>query len=178
MQTQQVSNTLQTRYAKSRQLVADGTRFLKDGHWWEVDDHISGKAGPYYRCHPVCNIESRFFQHAEVSEALNDEHRAVRMNVKSQSGPTKCGSVDRGSGRIADVIPISRGGVTLKSKSSVKKGCTGSPCKILAIGSRQDIQQTIQDLHNLGFAHPSDWSPLQKKPRSNEFMSIFTGHKF
>lgn len=158
--------------------VSDGTRFLKDGHWWEVDDHISGKEGPYYRCHPVCNIESRFFTHNEVSQAISQEKTVLPMGQKP-SGPQN--SVGRGSGRKGQLISLSQA----QARRSAQLQAAPAPaaqkvqpvCKLLAIGSRDSIQQTIQHLHSLGFAHVTDWSPVQRKPKSPEFMSIFTGHQ-
>jgi len=164
---------LKTKLASS-DFVGDGTRFLKDGHWWEVDDHITGKEGAYYRCHPVCNIESRFFTHAEVQHALSHEKTLLRMKARTASREQLSNSVGRGSGRIGQLIPISQ---AKRPPVAGKHASASEPtCKLLVIGSRNSIQNTIQSLHTLGFAHATDWSPIQRKPKSTEFMSIFTGH--
>ncbi|WP_204139699.1 hypothetical protein [Halomicronema sp. CCY15110] len=167
----------QTKSDHRQGLVADGTRFLKDGHWWEIDAHVSGKYGPYYRCHPVCNIESRFFAHHEISQALTEEKTMLASSMKPPSRDVPTCSGDRGSGRLGELVPISQAHVKLShtKRKTVKNG--NSECKLLAIGTPAGIKATIQNLHNLGFAHTTDWSSVQRKPRSDEFMSIFTGRK-
>jgi hypothetical protein len=49
--------------------------------------------------------------------------------------------------------------------------------RILAIGSREGITETIHTLHRLGFADAGAWSPLLPVPNSNDLMSILTRHR-
>lgn len=46
--------------------------------------------------------------------------------------------------------------------------------RILIIGSRQGVTNTIQTLHRLRFAEVREWSPLLPAPNSGEVMSILT----
>lgn len=46
--------------------------------------------------------------------------------------------------------------------------------RILVIGSRQGVTNTIQTLHRLRFAEVREWSPLLPAPNSGEVMSILT----
>lgn len=176
MLTQSTQSPRRLAKKSSLQVVSDGTRFMKDGHWWEVDAHITGREGAYYRCHPVCNIETRFFRDYEINQALDDERKTLSINHNpGHSRETVRGEIGRGSGRIGQVIPMSHAKNRPHNSMAVLK--SNASCKLLAIGSRTSIQQTIRDLHTLGFAHATDWSPVQRKPKSSEYMSIFTGRK-
>ena len=44
--------------------------------------------------------------------------------------------------------------------------------RILVIGSRRGVTNTIQTLHRLRFAEVREWSPLLPGPNSGEVMSI------
>jgi len=46
--------------------------------------------------------------------------------------------------------------------------------RILIIGSRHGVTNTIQTLHRLRFAEVREWSPLLPAPNSGEVMSILT----
>jgi alkanesulfonate monooxygenase SsuD/methylene tetrahydromethanopterin reductase-like flavin-dependent oxidoreductase (luciferase family) len=46
--------------------------------------------------------------------------------------------------------------------------------RVLIIGSRDGVIETIHDLHHRGFAEVSLWSPLLPAPNSGEVMSILT----
>ncbi|NJN58697.1 MAG: hypothetical protein HC879_14975 [Leptolyngbyaceae cyanobacterium SL_5_9] len=46
--------------------------------------------------------------------------------------------------------------------------------RILIIGSRNGVIETIHDLHGRGFAEAGAWSPLLPAPSSGEVMSILT----
>lgn len=46
--------------------------------------------------------------------------------------------------------------------------------RILVIGSRDGVIETIHDLYRRGFAEVSEWSPLLPAPSSGEAMSILT----
>jgi hypothetical protein len=46
--------------------------------------------------------------------------------------------------------------------------------RILIIGSRDGVIETIHDLHGRGFAEAGAWSPLLPAPSSGEVMSILT----
>jgi alkanesulfonate monooxygenase SsuD/methylene tetrahydromethanopterin reductase-like flavin-dependent oxidoreductase (luciferase family) len=46
--------------------------------------------------------------------------------------------------------------------------------RILVIGSRDGVIETIHDLYRRGFAEVSAWSPLLPAPSSGEVMSILT----
>lgn len=48
------------------------------------------------------------------------------------------------------------------------------PLRLLAIGSRQGVTDTIQTLHRLRFAEVSEWSPLMPTATPGEVMSILT----
>jgi hypothetical protein len=49
--------------------------------------------------------------------------------------------------------------------------------RILAIGFREGITETIHTLHRLGFADAGAWSPLLSVPNSSDLMSILTRHR-
>jgi hypothetical protein len=46
--------------------------------------------------------------------------------------------------------------------------------RVLIIGSRDGVTETIYDLHHRGFAEVGLWSPLLPAPSSGEVMSILT----
>jgi len=46
--------------------------------------------------------------------------------------------------------------------------------RVLIIGSRDGVIETIHDLHRRGFAEVGLWSPLLPAPSSGEVMSILT----
>lgn len=50
--------------------------------------------------------------------------------------------------------------------------------RILLIGSAERIVQTIRQLHSLGFADVSDWSPLLPLPNSTDLFSLLTRRRF
>ncbi|MBD1871521.1 hypothetical protein H6F88_14230 [Oculatella sp. FACHB-28] len=49
--------------------------------------------------------------------------------------------------------------------------------RVLIIGSRDGVIETIHDLYHRGFAEVSAWSPLLPAPSSGEVMSILTGDR-
>jgi hypothetical protein len=46
--------------------------------------------------------------------------------------------------------------------------------RLLAIGSREGVNNVIHRLHNLRFAEAGSWSPLLPGPNPGEVMSILT----
>ncbi|MBW4421430.1 MAG: hypothetical protein KME13_19720 [Myxacorys californica WJT36-NPBG1] len=46
--------------------------------------------------------------------------------------------------------------------------------RLLAIGSREGVIETIHTLHVLGYAEAGAWSPVLPVPNSTEVMSILT----
>jgi hypothetical protein len=46
--------------------------------------------------------------------------------------------------------------------------------RVLIIGSRDGVIETIHDLYHRDFAEPNAWSPLLPAPSSGEVMSILT----
>jgi hypothetical protein len=50
----------------------------------------------------------------------------------------------------------------------------GDRLRLLAIGTREGVTQTIHTLHALGYAEAGAWSPVLPVPNSTEVMSIFT----
>lgn len=48
------------------------------------------------------------------------------------------------------------------------------PLRILVIGSRHGVTNTIQTLHRLRFAEVREWSPLMPASNPGEVMSILT----
>jgi hypothetical protein len=146
----------------------EGTRFLRDGHWWEVTDRIRGKAGGYCRCRPVCNIETRFFTEGEITSALIAEKKKLERKTVAQQG--------RGSGRVINLVqPVSR---NASPHLKALKGGNKAECKLLAIGNRKGVKDMITTLYTIGFAHVNDWSPIQINAKSGDSLSIFTGHRF
>jgi hypothetical protein len=49
--------------------------------------------------------------------------------------------------------------------------------RLLAIGSREGVVETIHTLHRLGYAEVGAWSPLLPAPVPGEVMSILTRHR-
>ena len=50
----------------------------------------------------------------------------------------------------------------------------GDRLRLLAIGSREGVIETIHTLHVLGYADVGAWSPVLPVPNSTEVMSILT----
>ena len=50
----------------------------------------------------------------------------------------------------------------------------GDRVRLLAIGSREGVTETIHTLHVLGYAEVGAWSPMLPVPNSTEVMSILT----
>ncbi|MBD2055945.1 hypothetical protein H6F88_07920 [Oculatella sp. FACHB-28] len=53
-------------------------------------------------------------------------------------------------------------------------GTASHRLRVLIIGSRDGVIETIHDLYHRGFAEVSAWSPLLPAPSSGEVMSILT----
>jgi hypothetical protein len=73
--------------------------------------------------------------------------------------------------------PIVEGGVSAlqNSERDYPTGGTASHrLRVLIIGSRDGVIETIYDLYHRGFAEVSAWSPLLPAPSSGEVMSILT----
>jgi len=50
-----------------------------------------------------------------------------------------------------------------------------NPVRLLAIGDRQDVQNTIDQLCSLGFCDHADWSRLQPyRDRPGDYFSVMT----
>jgi hypothetical protein len=54
----------------------------------------------------------------------------------------------------------------------------GEKIRLLAIGSREGVIETIHTLHSLGYAEAGMWSPLLPAPTEGEVMSILTRQRF
>ena len=50
----------------------------------------------------------------------------------------------------------------------------GERVRVLVIGSRDGVTQTIHTLYRLGFADVGAWSPVLPAPNSENVMSILT----
>ncbi|MBW4542669.1 MAG: hypothetical protein KME43_26605 [Myxacorys chilensis ATA2-1-KO14] len=50
----------------------------------------------------------------------------------------------------------------------------GDRLRLLAIGTREGVTETIHTLHVLGYAEAGAWSPVLPVPNSTEVMSILT----
>ncbi len=48
------------------------------------------------------------------------------------------------------------------------------PLRVLLVGSRKGVNNTILTLYRLGFAQVNEWSPLLPAPNPGEVMSILT----
>jgi hypothetical protein len=62
-------------------------------------------------------------------------------------------------------------GLVSRSKNSSDNG---DRLRLLAIGSREGVTETIHTLHVLGYADVGAWSPVLPVPNSTEVMSILT----
>lgn len=149
-----------------------GMRFFQDGHWWEIDGHINGRATRYYKCKPACDVESRFYTESEIRQALN--HQLATMNHSLQD----CD--DRGTGRFT--AEVSRSGYNhLHTTSQGRRPSAIGPSrsatksdtlKILLVGTRDTVKKAITAFHSIGYASSSEWSPFQVRPNSKEVLSI------
>ncbi|PSN16794.1 hypothetical protein C7293_00820 [filamentous cyanobacterium CCT1] len=147
-------------------------RFFRNGHWWEVDGYIKGRASSYYKCKPACFVESRFYTESEIKQALEKETQI--MNQKLQ----EYGS--RGTGRLlaepSDNTTLVAGNFSEQRTTSIAKVKPylekKEPLKVLLVGSRQAVKKTIQALHLLGFANLNDWSAFQNRSNGEEVLSI------
>lgn len=54
------------------------------------------------------------------------------------------------------------------------RAAASNPVRVLVIGDRTGIRETIDHLCTLGFSDRADWSDIMPKPDSPEFMSIMT----
>jgi hypothetical protein len=63
---------------------------------------------------------------------------------------------------------------TAEREVSVLQNPDRERLRVLIIGSRDGVVETIHDLHHRGFAEVSLWSPLLPAPSSGEVMSILT----
>ena len=159
------------RKAPAPDSLTPGTRFFRNGHWWEIDGYIKGRANNYYRCKPVCFIESRFYTELEIKQALDEETQT--MHLKNQE------FANRGTGRIL-IEPIKNASGVIRgfsnhlpvSSSTRDRLEKRDSLKVLLIGSRHAVKKAIQTLHLSAFASSYDWSAFQKRSDSNEFMSI------
>jgi hypothetical protein len=151
--------------------LAPGMRFFRNGHWWEIDGHIKGRANSYYRCKPVCCIESRFYTESEIKQALEEETQTMHQKKQEYA--------NRGTGRIL-IEPVKNTSGTIEAFnnrlpiSSINRDDLDKKdsLKVLLIGSRHAVKKAIQTLHLSAFASSYDWSAFQKRSDSNEIMSI------
>ena len=146
--------------------IGEGVRFLRNGHWWEVERGIKGKMNTYFRCKPVCLVESRFYSEMEILDSLEKENEKVRGT--------------RGTGRIknrqshsltSNVVSIN----SKKKESEIQKLPHSSKkenLKILLVGSQKKVRETIENFHVSGFAKADDWSPFQKRPNGKDVLTI------
>ena len=151
-----------------------GMRFFQDGHWWEVDGHIHGRATSYYKCKPVCGVESRFYTESEIRQALNEQLATMNMNHSAQD------SDDRGTGRLAS--ELHHGPCPTRSSTVARRRLSPSTAsqptgktdtlKILLVGTRDTVKRAITAFHSIGYANTTDWSPFQVRPNSKEVLSI------
>lgn len=146
--------------------LVSGTRFFSKGHWWEIDGYIKGRGRGYYRCKPACDVESRFYTEAEITQALNIPSPDSADSPHSEAHPMHAFPQNlggRGTGRLT-FEPIQGGVATLLPPKD--------PLKLLLVGPRHAVQRAINKLHLAGFAHLNDWSAFQKRPSSGEVLSI------
>ncbi|TVQ21328.1 MAG: hypothetical protein EA367_06185 [Leptolyngbya sp. DLM2.Bin15] len=166
------SNVIPLPMAKGEGLSM-GTRFFQAGHWWEIDGHIHGRATSYYKCKPVCGVESRFYTESEIRQALNEQLAAMNMNHSAQED-------GRGTGRFtADLhhdpcTPRPSTVARRRFSPSAPSQTTGKPdtLKILLVGTRDTVKRAISSFHSMGYANTADWSPFQVRPNSKEVLSI------
>ncbi|QQE64053.1 hypothetical protein GFS31_07250 [Leptolyngbya sp. BL0902] len=147
-----------------------GTRFFQAGHWWEVDGLIHGRATSYYKCKPVCGVESRFYTESEIRQALNTQLTAMNISHNFQD------SDGRGTGRFATESShvalrpaVARRQLGPSTRQSSAKTDT---LKVLLVGTRDAVKKAIAAFHATGYANTADWSPFQIRPNSKEVLSI------
>jgi len=146
-----------------------GLSFYKSGHWWEIDGCIKGKENYYYKCKPLCNLKSRFYTEMEIKQAIQLEAEKMQETLSSATG--------RGTGRLHLEVTNSQksnlANIRNRENRSISSN-TGNrdSIKVMLIGSRKVVKRTIQNLHSIGFAHPSEWSAFQNRPDKNEVLSI------
>jgi hypothetical protein len=63
---------------------------------------------------------------------------------------------------------------TIEREVSALQNSKRERLRVLVIGSRDGVIETIHDLYRRGFAEVSLWSPLLPAPSSGEVMSILT----
>ncbi|MBD2000610.1 hypothetical protein H6G00_29065 [Leptolyngbya sp. FACHB-541] len=63
---------------------------------------------------------------------------------------------------------------TVEREVSALQNSERDRLRVLIIGSRDGVIETIHDLYGRGFAEVSAWSPLLPAPSSGEVMSILT----
>lgn len=57
------------------------------------------------------------------------------------------------------------------------RSSNGERLRVLVIGSREGITETMHQLHVLGYAEFAAWSPILPVPNSSEVMSILTKYR-
>ena len=148
-----------------------GMRFFRNGHWWEIDGYIKGRASGYYRCKPACFVESRFYTGSEIEQALEEETQT--MNQKLQEyGSRGTGRILAEPGKNTALIANSFSGRQNINAATKPDADKKEPLKVLLVGSRQAVKKTIQSLHLLGFANPNEWSAFQNRSTGKEVLSI------
>lgn len=156
--------------------LAIGTRFFQGGHWWEVDGHIHGRATSYYKCKPVCGVESRFYTEVEIRQSLNAQLNAMNISHSCHD------SDGRGTGRFTAELPpsltttaqstIARRRLPLPPSAPSQPSAKTDTLKILLVGTRDTVKKAISAFHSMGYASTADWSPFQARPNSKEVLSI------
>jgi hypothetical protein len=74
---------------------------------------------------------------------------------------------------LAETGETSTNPVILSATTAPTPGRT--PIRVLVISSPEGVTHTIRNLHSMGFAHISHWSPLLPAPNHpGEVMSILT----
>ena len=155
--------------------LAIGTRFFQGGHWWEVDGHIHGRATSYYKCKPVCGVESRFYTEVEIRQSLNAQLNTMNISHNFHD------SDGRGTGRLtAELTPslsnaASQSNIARRRLSPVtasQPAAKTDTLKILLVGTRDTVKKAISAFHSMGYASTADWSPFQARPNSKEVLSI------
>jgi len=54
------------------------------------------------------------------------------------------------------------------------RAIVGEPVRVLILGSRSGIQETIDQLSSVGFCRRVEWSPILPNPSGGQYMSILT----
>lgn len=150
-----------------------GTRFSKDGHWWEVEQAISSRTEKYYKCRPVCFVETRFYTQLEIQYALDLE--TERFSPRLSATPGKSGKPNNVIPLVREPIAHTRGSGRITASSKKNEAQTSNKvetAKLLAVGTRKSVEETITSLHALGYAKATDWSPIQSRPKTGEVLSI------